>query len=287
MVVCQEIAGRGVRSTYSVEDRIIHLSIGSQDFISQEHADFDLPSHQQEMVNSWRDLGHTVVFVLKQDSATAVASVPVLFGIADQVRPGFKDAIAHLKASGKTIYMLTGDNTRTALAVARTLGLDGRDYLKANMLPLEKAEFISNLKKQRRVSSRTLLEFYRPTSRPAVVAFVGDGLNDSAALAAADVGIALSHGSDVSIASASFVVISNGSVPHAINQLFKISSKVYRRQIFNFGWAMLYNVALVPVAAGVLYPYRHTQLSPVWSALAMALSSVSVVVSSLALKWNI
>jgi hypothetical protein len=64
-------------------------------------------------------------------------------------------------------------------------------------------------------------------------------------------------------------------------------SKVYRRQVLNFGWAMLYNVALIPVAAGVLYPYRRTQLSPVWSALAMALSSISVVVSSLALKWGI
>jgi len=284
MVDCDEIAGKGIRSTFSFEDRTIHLSIGSQKFISQEHPNFELPTHLQDLVNSWRDSGNTVVFVLQHNSG--VSSIPVLFGIADQIRTGFRDVIENFKASGKEVYMLTGDNHRTALAVGRELGLD-KTNIKAGVLPLEKASIILKFKQRRRIDSRTLLGCYRSTSRPAILAFVGDGLNDSAALAAADIGIALSHGSDVSIASASFVVLSNGSVPHAIKQLFIISAKVYRRQVLNFGWAMLYNVALIPVAAGVLYPYRHTLLSPVWSALAMALSSLSVVVSSLALKWGV
>jgi len=285
MVDCEEIAGKGVRSTFSLDDRTIRLSIGSQKFISQEHPNFELPTHLQDLVNSWRDMGNTVVFVLQHDSG--VSSIPVLFGIADQIRPGFKEVIENFKASGKEVYMLTGDNHRTALAVGREVSLD-KTNIKAGVLPLEKARIILKFKQRRRINSRTWLGCYRSgTSRPAILAFVGDGLNDSAALAAADIGIALSHGSDVSIASASFVVLSTGSVPHAIKQLFKISAKVYRRQVLNFGWAMLYNVALIPVAAGVLYPYRHTQLSPVWSALAMALSSLSVVVSSLALKWGI
>jgi len=127
----------------------------------------------------------------------------------------------------------------------------------------------------------------RRSERESIVTFVGDGLNDSAALAAADLGIALSHGSQVTIASAALIILSDRSAPQAVTQLFRISSKVYRRQMINFGWAMLYNVVLIPVAAGVLYPYRQTQLSPVWSSLAMALSSVSVVVSSLALKWGV
>ena len=282
MIDCEEIPGRGVRSTFSFEDRTIRLSIGSQEFVCQEHTDFELPIHLQDTVNSWRNLGNTVVFVMKHDSI--IPSVPVLFGIADQVRTGFRDVISDLRGSGKDVYMLTGDNPQTALAVAREVGLEESE-VKARVLPLEKAEFILKLKQGRRINS--LLGCNRPTSRPTIVAFVGDGLNDSAALAAADVGIALSHGSDLSIASASFVVLSNSSIPRAIKQLFKISFEVYRRQILNFGWAMLYNVALIPVAAGVLYPYRHTQLSPIWSAFAMALSSVSVVVSSLALKWGI
>lgn len=290
MVECEEIAGKGVRSTFSFEQREIHLAIGSQEFISQEHTDFEVPSHLQDMANSWRDQGNTVVFVFQHDSESDTGSVPVLFAIADQIRPGFRNVISNLRESGKEIYMLTGDNARTAVAVALKLGFDGRDNLKANVLPLEKAAFISKLKQKRKRIATSRSFRNSNSNRPTIVAFVGDGLNDSAALAAADVGIALSHGSDVSIASASFVVLSNSNgsmIPHAIEQLFTISAKVYRRQRLNFGWAMLYNVALIPVAAGVLYPYRRTQLSPVWSALAMALSSVSVVVSSLALKWGI
>jgi cation transport ATPase len=82
MVDCEEVAGKGIRSTFSFEGRTIRFSIGSQEFVSQEHADFELPTNLQDMVNFWRDLGNTVVFVLKHDSG--VSSVPVLFGIADQ-----------------------------------------------------------------------------------------------------------------------------------------------------------------------------------------------------------
>lgn len=99
--------------------------------------------------------------------------------------------------------------------------------------------------------------------------------------------IALAHGSQVTIAAASFVLLSKSAIPDSLLTLLDISRKVFNRQKTNFGWAMIYNVVLIPIAAGALYPYHNTRLPPVWSALAMALSSVSVVTSSLALAWGL
>ena len=99
--------------------------------------------------------------------------------------------------------------------------------------------------------------------------------------------IALAHGSQVTISAASFVLLSQTSIPSSLITLLTISRKVYARQKMNFGWAMVYNVGLIPVAAGAFYAHNHTRLPPVWSALAMALSSVSVVCSSLALQWGL
>lgn len=284
MVSCEEVAGKGVRATFLVDGEQIRLSIGNESFLAQEDANFQIPNWQTTVADSWRNEGNTVVFVLCRDSHGS--SVPLMLGVADQIRDGFKQTIASLKDSGKDVYMLTGDNVRTARAVARKVGLDDH-HVKAGVMPLEKSLFINTLKNKKRLVGSKLFDIGRPSERNTIVAFIGDGLNDSAALTAADIGIALSHGSQVSIASASFVLVSDRCTPQAVTKLFKICSRVYRRQIANFGWAMLYNIALIPVAAGVLYPYRHTELSPVWSSLAMALSSVSVVVSSLALKWGI
>ena len=283
MTSCEEVAGRGVRATFLFAGEQVQFSVGNEDFLSQD-ANFQMPNCLIGIADLWRNEGNTVVFVLRRDSNGS--SVPLMLGIADQIRDGFEQTIASLKDSGKDVYMLTGDNERTARAVARKVGLDDH-HVKAGTMPLEKALFINTLKQRRRPVSSKLFGIGHSSEKNAIVAFIGDGLNDSAALAAADIGIALSHGSQVSIASASFVLISDRCTPQAVMQLFRISSRVYRRQITNFGWAMLYNIALIPVAAGVLYPYRHTELSPVWSSLAMALSSVSVVVSSLALKWGL
>ncbi|KAL5340106.1 E1-E2 ATPase-domain-containing protein [Aspergillus crustosus] len=208
----------------------------------------------------------------------------IAFAISDTIRPNAANVIAKLQHRKINVYMCTGDNETTAHAVAAAIGIPRQNVL-ANTLPAGKADFI-------RAS----------VSRP-IVAFVGDGVNDSPALAAADVSIAMASGSDVAMNSASFILLNSDL--DTILQLALLSRRVINRIRMNFCWAVVYNLCLIPVAAGVFYPIvsghkmqmmggemvmvdEHWRLSPVWAALTMALSSVSVVCSSLALmvQWR-
>ncbi|KAJ2894854.1 E1-E2 ATPase-domain-containing protein [Zalerion maritima] len=206
--------------------------------------------------------------------------------IADPIRPAAASTIASLHASNIGVFMLSGDNQVTASAVAARVGI-AQDRVIANVLPTDKASQIKRLQ-QTLHPVRVSKGGYKTEdlSRRATVLMVGDGINDSPALTMADVGVAIGSGSDVAISSAAFVLV-NSNI-QSVSTLLNLSRVVFRRIKFNFGWALVYNCVMVPVAAGCLYPItvngEHVRLDPVWASLAMAMSSISVVLSSLALK---
>ncbi|KAL4781858.1 E1-E2 ATPase-domain-containing protein [Aspergillus varians] len=228
------------------------------------------------------------------------ASPAIVFAISDTIRPDAAKVISKLQQRKIDVFMCTGDNGTTAYAVADMIGIPRTNVL-ANTLPAGKADFIRLVQTGQHIppqSDQNNGTTTITTPRQSIVAFVGDGVNDSPALAAADVSIAMASGSDVAINSASFILLN--SELDTILQLALLSRRVVNRIKMNFVWAVVYNLCLVPVAAGIFYPIvsghkmemvgdemvmvnTHWRLSPVWAALAMALSSISVVCSSLAL----
>lgn len=222
----------------------------------------------------------------------------IVFATSDPIRADAVDVISQLQKRHVKVFMCTGDNQTTAHAVAATLGIS-RENVMANVMPNQKADFIRKIQQGSLQDNAEVTAQKKDSFKRTVVAFVGDGTNDSPALAAADVSIAMASGSDVAINSAGFILLNSELT--TILKLVSLSRRVFRRVKMNFGWAAIYNVSLVPIAAGVLYPIvsgtkeeminghmaivnKHWRFSPAWSALAMALSSVSVVCSSLALR---
>ena len=204
---------------------------------------------------------------LRQDGATAIfvavdgAAAGVL-GIADPVKATTAGAIRDLKAAGLRLVMMTGDNRTTAEAVARRLGIDD---VQAEVLPQDKAAVVERLRAEGRI-----------------VAMAGDGVNDAPALAAADVGVAMGAGSDVAIESAGVTLL--GGDLQGIVRARKLSKAVMSNIRQNLVFAFGYNALGIPVAAGLLYPVFGLLLSPALAALAMALSSVSVIGNALRLR---
>ncbi|NIF84384.1 copper-translocating P-type ATPase [Comamonas sp. Tr-654] len=188
--------------------------------------------------------------------------VAAMIAVADPIKPTSKPAIDALHALGLKVAMITGDNRHTAEAIARQLGID---EVVAEVLPGGKVESVKRLKAEH-----------------GTLAYVGDGINDAPALAEADVGIAIGTGTDIAIEAADVVLMSGdlSGVPNAI-ALSKATMKNIGENLF---WAFAYNVALIPVAAGLLYPFNGMLLSPVFAAGAMALSSVFVLSNALRLK---
>jgi Cu+-exporting ATPase len=185
-----------------------------------------------------------------------------LVAVADVLKPEARAAVAALKALGVEVAMLTGDTRLTAEAIARDAGID---RVMAEVLPEQKAAEIKRLQEGLRI-----------------VAMVGDGINDAPALAQADVGIAMGSGTDVAIEAAD-ITLMRGDLRGVVTAV-ELSRRTIRIIKENLAWAFGYNIVLVPVAAGVLYPLWGVLLSPILAGLAMALSSVSVVANSLRLK---
>jgi Cu2+-exporting ATPase len=213
-------------------------------------------------VHQWaaekRSAAQTVVFFADEKM--------VLAGIAieDSIRSSAGGAIAALREAGVTVHMLTGDNRQTAAAVAAKVGISS---FQAEVLPDGKADFVRQLQQTGKV-----------------VAMAGDGINDSQALAQADISIAMGTGSDIALDVAGITLLSDDltRVPAAI-RLSKATVRTIRQNLF---WAFIYNLAGIPVAAGLLYPVNGFLLNPIIAGAAMALSSVSVVSNSLRLKFK-
>ncbi len=209
-----------------------------------------------DTANTRRDQGETVMFVVVEDRIAGLVAV------ADPVKETTSAALKELHALGFRIVMATGDNERTAKAVAQRLGID---EIRADVLPADKARIIKELQDEGRK-----------------VAMAGDGVNDAPALAQADVGIAMGTGADVAIESAGFTLV-KGDL-NGIVRARRLATATMRNIKQNLFFALVYNAAGVPVAAGVLYPFLGLLISPIFAAAAMSLSSVSVIGNALRLR---
>ncbi len=182
--------------------------------------------------------------------------------ITDEIKPGAAEAVADLRRAGIEVHLLSGDAPPAARAVAAAVGIE---HVTADVLPGEKSAHIERLQAEGHT-----------------VAMVGDGINDAPALARADVGIAIGTGTDVALEASDITLV--GGDPRLVGTAVRVSRGTLRVIRQNLGWAFGYNVVLIPVAMGLLYPFFGLRLDPILAAAAMAFSSVSVVLNSLRLR---
>jgi Cu2+-exporting ATPase len=248
----ESITGFGAKA--SVNDQLFYT--GNIKLLRSNHINID-PS-LLSAANNWLGEAKTVIYFADEKNALAVIA------IADKIKSTSIEAVKQLQEANIEVYMLTGDNVSTATIIAQQAGIK---HFKAEVLPADKAAFIKELQQQGKI-----------------VAMVGDGINDSAALAQADVSIAMGKGSDIAIDVAKMTIISSdlSKIPQAI-KLSRLTVATIKQNLF---WAFIYNVIGIPIAAGILYPVNGFLLSPVIAGAAMALSSVSVVSNSLRLKLH-
>lgn len=246
----KSLTGIGVKAVYNG----VSYFAGSHKILSDQK--ISLPEELAATVSDFQQSAKTVIYFTDSQQVLAVIA------IADQLKEGSKEAVDELRKQGITVYMLTGDNAFTAAAIAKEAGID---HYKSDMFPAEKADFIRTLQQEGKV-----------------VAMIGDGINDSQALAQADLSIAMGKGSDIAMDVAKLTLISSDlrQIPKAL-KLSQATVKTIRQNLF---WAFIYNLIGIPLAAGVLYPFNGFLLNPMIAGAAMALSSVSVVGNSLRLK---
>ncbi|USP77273.1 heavy metal translocatin [Curvularia clavata] len=344
VVNIDEVPGKGLKGTLRFEGQEIIAIVGNESFM----ADYRVPMLAEDatLLQKWKSQGDSIALValfmpqrthesihpsqssdVTETLSTAITEVRPSstwrlagsFSIADALRPEAPGVIKALQARGIDVWMLSGDNPTTANAVGVQVGIPSSNII-AGVLPDQKAEKIKylqqTLSKPQKAFSR--IPFFgqsnKVSPKRATVAMVGDGINDAPALSTADLSIAIGSGSDIALSSSSFILINSRLT--TILTLLDLSRVVFRRVYFNFGWALVYNLIAMPIAAGVLFPITtggtskpmdmhhegigmkggmsmeqtgktHVRLDPVWASLAMALSSVSVVCSSLSLRSNL
>ena len=246
------ITGKGVKANHGLDT----YYVGNRKLLIENG--ITVAEQLQDQAEQWSEESKTVIWFANSTQALAVIA------IADKIKETSVLAIQEMQAMGIELYMLTGDNESTAKAIAEQTGIK---HYKAEVMPQHKADFVRDLQQ-----------------RGKVVAMVGDGINDSTALATADVSIAMGKGSDIAMDVAKMTIISSDltKIPQAI-RLSKQTVATIKQNLF---WAFIYNVIGIPVAAGILFPINGFLLNPMLAGAAMALSSVSVVSNSLRLKWK-
>ncbi len=246
----ESFTGKGVKTAY--QD---HIYLAGNDKLMAENGVARTGRLYQQASDLQKQARSVVLFARDEQLVAVIA-------IADKVKTSSAKAIQQMQDKGIEVYMLTGDNRQTAAVVAAEAGIK---HVKAELMPSDKADFIKALQ-----------------SAGKVVAMAGDGINDSQALAQADVGIAMSKGSDIAIDVAKITLMGSdlNSIPHAL-QLSQKTVTTIRQNLF---WAFIYNIIGIPLAAGVLFPVNGFLLNPMIAGAAMALSSISVVGNSLRLK---
>lgn len=248
----ESITGRGVRARLHGKNYFL----GNEKLMTEQG--ISLHNKQRQLKAEWEALASTVI-ILANDSR-----VLAMLAINDRVKDSTQKAITSLEVMGMEIYMLTGDNEHTAAAIAKQVGIK---HYQASLLPGDKAAFIRHLQQQGKR-----------------VAMVGDGINDSEAMATADIGVAMGQGSDIAMETAGLTLMRSdlNSISQAL-RLSKLTMQTIRQNLF---WAFIYNIIGIPIAAGLLYPVNGFLLNPMIAGAAMALSSVSVVGNSLRLKYR-
>jgi len=245
----QAIPGHGVEGIINGK-RII---FGNKRLMDKESIDISQASKQ---ISDMEDSGKTVMMIGTENKLVG------LIAVADIIKESAKEGLLSLQKLGIEVVMITGDNKRTANAIGHKLGIE---RILAEVLPDQKEAEVRKIQAEGKV-----------------VAMVGDGINDAPALAAADVGIAMGTGTDVAIEAADITLINKDL--RSVAMAVVLSKKTMRTIRLNLFWAFSYNVILIPVAMGVLYPFFHLLLNPIFASVAMATSSVSVVSNSLLLK---
>lgn len=246
------ITGKGAKANHNGETYFV----GNKKLLAENK--IVIAGELQDKAEEWGKQSQTVIWFANSKQTLAVIA------IADKIKDTSVQAIKEIQDMGIDLYMLTGDNEATAKSIVEQTGI--RHY-KAEVLPQHKADFVKELQQQGKT-----------------VAMVGDGINDSTALATADVSIAMGKGSDIAMDVAKMTIISSDltKIPQAI-RLSKQTVATIKQNLF---WAFIYNVIGIPIAAGILYPVNGFLLNPMIAGAAMALSSVSVVSNSLLLKWK-
>ena len=248
----ESITGKGIEVVF--EDS--KYWVGSLSFAQTQQ--IQLPEKALQKTEMWSKENKSIIYYGKESSLMAI------FAITDPLKPTSVQAVQTLEKRGIEVHMLTGDGNKTAQMIGETLGIK---HIQAEVMPTDKETYIQNLQQKGKI-----------------VAMVGDGINDSQALARADVSIAMGKGTDIAMDVAMVTLMTSDLL--LLPQAIKLSQRTVRLIHQNLFWAFIYNVIGIPIAAGILFPINGLLLNPMWASAAMAFSSVSVVLNSLRLKYS-